>query len=387
MKHTLLLLALLSANIAWANKTNTANKVLQKTSDILNNLKSISYKSYREINNFKDNNFSKNSGSSYFEFNNSIEGKVARFRLQTSDALQVYNGTEYFYLNEKEKSMELDRKTPKQLNGISLLYNSIITIRLILPTIISDNEIAKSTKDTTIDGKIYDMVKFALNKKSIEYPIGFSSFDTEVIKFYKLIIDKKTALPFMIFDENSISKDQYYTKTIFTGIDLRPQEPQENSWYYSSYSGYEAKKKAIRKPMISTQSMLLNWELPIYGKKTNDTLKSSTVKGKIVMMEFWIKNCGYCMEAFPEIKELQEKYGNKIEILSINAYEKKEEIDFFYKREKPAYKMLYNGEKFSESLGIYAYPATIILDRNGKVIYAAGGFNKENIEKILKENI
>jgi thiol-disulfide isomerase/thioredoxin len=110
-------------------------------------------------------------------------------------------------------------------------------------------------------------------------------------------------------------------------------------------------------------------------------------KGKMVMMEFWIKNCGYCMLAFPEIKELEAKYGKQIEILSINAYEKKEEIDFFYKREKPAYKMLYDGEKLAESLGIYAYPATLILDRNGKIIYSSSGFDKEDIEKIIKENM
>ena len=104
-------------------------------------------------------------------------------------------------------------------------------------------------------------------------------------------------------------------------------------------------------------------------------------------MEFWIKNCGYCMQAFPEIRELQKKYGDKIEILSINAYDKKEEIDFFYKREKPAYKMLYNGEKLAESLGIYAYPATLIIDGSGKVIYASSGFDKAAVEKIIKENI
>lgn len=49
--------------------------------------------------------------------------------------------------------------------------------------------------------------------------------------------------------------------------------------------------------------------------------------------------------------------------------------------------MLYNGEKFAESLGIYSYPTTLIIDRNGKVIYSAAGFDRAAIEKIIKENI
>lgn len=386
MKLKLLFVLFMFAHVAFAEKINTANQVLQKTSKVLNQLKAISYKSYREINNYKENYFSKNSGSSYFEYDDAIEGKVARFQLRNDNALQIYNGTEYFVLNEKEKSIELERKAPKQLIGLSLLYNSLTTIRLTLPLIIGDNRIPKTIKDTLIDGKNYDLVTFDLHQKSIEYPMGFSSFDAEVTKYYKLIISKETALPYMIFDGNSISKDQYHTKTIFTEINLKPTALKENSWYYSSYPTYAPQKKITRKPMIAVNNPLPNWSLPRYGEKQNDTIKIADFKGKMVMMEFWIKNCGYCMQAFPEIKELQAKYGAQIEILSINAYEKKEEIDFFYKREKPTYKMLYNGEKLAESLGIYAYPSTIIIDGSGKVIYSSGGFNKESIEKIIKEN-
>lgn len=387
MRLKFLLLGLLLANSVLAKERKNAIQILQKTSDVLNNLKSISYKSYREINNFKDNYFSKNSGSSYFEFDDDADGKVARFQLRSADALQVFNGTEYFYLNEKEKSLELEKRTPKQLTSISLLYNSLTTLRLSLPMVISDTSIHKSITDTILDGKTYDMIKFGLNRKSMEYPMGFSHFDSEVIKFYKLIIDKKTAFPYIVYDGNSISKDLYHTKTIFTDINLSPVLPKETSWYYSSYAGYEHKKKATRKPMVTVNSLIQNWSLPQYVQNKVDTLSMAGVSGKIIIMEFWIKNCGYCMQAFPEIRELQKKYGDKIEILSINAYDKKEEIDFFYKREKPAYKMLYSGEKLAESLGIYSYPTTLILDGSGKVIYSSAGFDKVAIEQIIKTSI
>ena len=386
MKHSLTFLVLsCAALMASAENVTTAENVISKTSETLNNLKSISYSSYREINNFKDNYFSKNSGNSYFEYDATVDGKVAKFQLQSEKSLQVYNGTEYFFLDDADKTVELEKRTTKQLGNISLLYNSITTIRIFLPLLLKDQSIPKSLKDTVIEGKHYDLIQFALNKKTMEFPSGFTSFDSEVIKYYKLIIDKTTALPFMVFDGNSISKDQYYTKTIFTNINVNPKSPAEDSWYYSSYKGYEPKKKDIQKPMITVGSFLQNWSLPKYDPKKSDTMKSTDLNGKIVLMEFWIKNCGYCMLAFPEIKELQEKYGKKIEIISINAYEKKSEIDFFYNREKPKYQMLYNGEKFANSLGIYAYPASIILDKDGKVIYTSRGFDKEKVEQLLKE--
>jgi thiol-disulfide isomerase/thioredoxin len=299
--------------------------------------------------------------------------------------MQIYNGTEYFLLDQTDKTVELEKRTAKQLGSLSLLYNSITTLRIVLPLLLEDTTIPKSLKDTLIDSKSYHLVEFALHKKSMEFPSGFNNFDSEVIKYYKLVIDKTTALPLMIFDGNSISKDQYYTKTVFTNINVNPKSPVENTWYSSTYAGYELKKKATQKNMIPVGSFIQNWALPKYDPKKSDSLKSTDLNGKIVLMEFWIKNCGYCMLAFPEIKELQEKYGKQLEIISINAYEKKAEIDFFYKREKPAYQMLYNGEKFANSLGIYAYPASIILDKNGKVIYTSRGFDREKIEQLLKE--
>lgn len=386
MKYNLTLLAVLVFTFTVKAKDNaTPQDVIKKTSEILNNLSSISYSSYREINNFKDNYFSKNSGNCYFKYDASVKGKVAKFQLQNEKNLQVYNGTEYFILDEADKTLELEKRTANELGNISLLYNSITTLRIVLPLLLGDATIPKSLKDTLIDNQSYHLVEFALHKKSMEFPSGFNNFDSEVIKYYKLVIDKATSLPFIVFDGNSISKDQYYTKTVFTNINVNPKSPKEDSWYYSSYKGYEPKEKETKKQMITVGSFIQNWALPKYDIKKSDTVKSTELNGKVVLMEFWIKNCGYCMLAFPEIKELQEKYGKKVEIISINAYEKKEEIDFFYKREKPAYKMLYNGEKFANGLGIYSYPASIILDKNGKVIYTSGGFNKEKIEQLLNE--
>lgn len=381
----LILTAFLLANLTPTKKAEDAISVISRTSEALNNLKSVSYHSYREINNFKDNYFAKNSGDSYFEYDDTIYGKVGKFQLTSSDALQVYNGTEYFFLDHKDKTIALERKSPKQLIGLSLLYNSITTIRLILPQLLQDANIPKSLADTAIGAKNYYLIKFDLHKKSIEYPNGFSGFDSELTKYYKLIVDKATFLPYMIFDSNSISKDQYYTKTIFTNINVHPVVPKENSWYASTYNEYKPKEKAVRNPLAKAGNPMPDWALPKYALRTSDMLKSEQLKGKIVLMEFWIKNCGYCMEAFPKMKELQKKYGKQIEILSVNAYEKKEEIDFFYQREKPAYTMLYNGEKLANSLGIYAYPTVVLLDRTGKIISVMEGVDQEQVEKAIKK--
>jgi thiol-disulfide isomerase/thioredoxin len=106
------------------------------------------------------------------------------------------------------------------------------------------------------------------------------------------------------------------------------------------------------------------------------------------MLDFWIRTCGPCLASFPHLNELQQKFGNNsFELLSINTEDKKENIAFFYNKFKPRYKMLFGAETLAEEYGIPAYPAIIILDKSGKIIYTAMGFDQQAIEKVIKANL
>lgn len=384
MRYLLLVcIPLLSVLIPAEGNAQVAVKTFRQVAKVLDGLTSVQYDSYREINNYKDNYFSKNSGTSYFDFDPEADGGVSGFQLRSERTLQVYNGTEYFVLNEADKTAEFGKRKATSLSNLSLLFNSIATLRISLPVIAEDAAIPKSVKDTTIEGKACRLLKFELHKKTLEFPGGFSSFEAEVTRYYDLVVDAKTLLPYIIIDRNSIMKDQYYTKTIFTNINNKPERPAASSWFFSSYTGYSPKQSAKQKPLVETGASMPQWTLPEYKGDVTDSIGQSALKGKKVLMEFWIKNCGYCMAAFPEIKSLQEKYGKSVDILTVNAYDEQKEIEFFYKRERPAYKMLYNGEKLANSLGIYSFPTFLVLDEGGKVIYSHAGFNKEQIEAVL----
>src|SRR6218665_105242 len=381
MRYRLLLLLPL---FAWQTRSQSnTDAIFHQTAEALEKLQVLQYDTYREINNYKDNYFSKNSGTSYFEFNNAKEGKLDRCQLSSGSMLQVYNGTELFNLYRNDKTYEGGKSKPSGLSNLSLFFNSIATLRVSLPIIAADASIPQSVKDTMVDDKKYLLLKFALHKKALEFPTGFTSFDTELIKYYELLVEPSTMLPFIIIDRNSIMQDQYYTKTIFTNITTTPPAPVATSWFISGHEGYTLKENEKRRPIIAAGSKLPDWSLPALTTGSADSLKSATLKGKKTVIEFWIKNCGYCMLAFPEVKELEEKFGTAVNIVSINAYEEKEEVEFFYKREKPSYKMLYGGEKLANQLGIYAYPAVVVLDENGMVVLAKGGFNKEDVVRAL----
>lgn len=390
MKKNLILSLVLSNCMfsAWAqNLPSSTSGLLKATSKKLSELTIVNYDYSREINNPKNNYYNKSKANCFIDFNTNKNQIFSRFQLTGDDFAQIYNGSEYFSLSKKEKTIEIiEQPNQTSFKDFSFFYNSLPTLKNNLDQIIDDETVGKFVKDTTISNTTYNLIKLVLPNKSIGI-LGYNKFSIDLTIFYDIIIDLKSGLPYQIIEHNSRDKDQYYVKTTFTNVNIAPEIPSEFSWYYSTYQKeYQTKNKEEFNPLITIGNEIGDWTLPIVNKKKN--VSAADFKDKIVMMDFWIKNCGPCMESFPFLKKLQEKYGDKnFKLLTVNAYEHQKEVDFFYKRENPKYLMLYNGQQLAKKLGVGAYPSIIILGKDGKVIYSELGFDKEKVEQIIRENL
>ncbi len=356
----------------------------------LTSLKSIAYTYKQEISDRKNNYYDTLTSKCYLVFNNDDKQTVSKFRMESKDRISIYNGTEFFALNKASKTYTLtEQASQKMFSNSAYFLNSLQTLRYAANEISANDSILKHQRDTLIEGKTYKLVQLDMFKKTLSYALDWMPFTKDVTVYYKVIIDPATWLPYQVLDNTSINKDGY-TKTVFTDINTDPVKHDEYSWFYSTYQNeYKPEKKEVHDPLIAAGAFMpFDWSLPEYSAKESPAFQSNSIKGKLILLDFWIKNCGPCMESFPVLKQLQAKYGSdKFQLVSINAYDKKPEIEFFYKREKPNYKMLYNGAAFAKSLGIYGYPTVILIDGMGKVLYSSTGFDHAKIESLIKANL
>ena len=99
-------------------------------------------------------------------------------------------------------------------------------------------------------------------------------------------------------------------------------------------------------------------------------LALSSLRGKIVVLDFWGSWCGWCIKGFPEMKTYYEKYKEKMEILGMDCNDT--EVKWKKSVADNALPWLHvfvpKGSKVPNDYMITAFPTKIIIDTDGKVL-------------------
>ena len=95
----------------------------------------------------------------------------------------------------------------------------------------------------------------------------------------------------------------------------------------------------------------------------------ASLKGKVVLLDFWATWCGPCKMAMPTIQKLHEEYASKgVAILGVNTWEKKADAAKAYMESKKfTYPCLLDGDKLAESYGIRGIPTLVVIGKDGKL--------------------
>ncbi|QES90533.1 TlpA family protein disulfide reductase [Rhizosphaericola mali] len=377
----LMLIEILSNN-AYGQNSESIHSILQLVSQNLKHLGKVSYNYSRETNYASEDYHNKFSGTSYIDFSQ----LNPTFQLETAAYKTIYNGNESFLMDKKDRTMEIAFKPNyNSFVNLSFFVNSLFTLRNGLSLFIADSSVEKRITDTLISGKSYLEVTCTLHNKTLN---GFGNETTPTTLkrdfLYHIIIDKTTYLPIAVIQKNDAEPKDFMTTT-FSNIKNNVAAPGELSWYFSTYANdfkiISKKKLELIKPNVSAP----DWSLPFYD--SSDSLQLKNLKGKVILLDFWMKNCGPCIASVPKLNELMKKYQNKLNLIGINRYDSKKDIDVFYKKHNPDYRTLYDVTGIvTKAYGVDGFPQLVLIDTHGIVRYA-GNSDIGVVEKILDNNL
>ena len=100
-----------------------------------------------------------------------------------------------------------------------------------------------------------------------------------------------------------------------------------------------------------------------------------SVRGNIVLLNFWTTWCGACAREMPTMEQLYRAFPDEaFAILAVNMRESAAKVEAFRNKFQITFTVLLDRTgAVGDSYGVLAIPATFILDRQGKMIGKATG--------------
>ncbi len=120
------------------------------------------------------------------------------------------------------------------------------------------------------------------------------------------------------------------------------------------------------------------------GKKVS----LSSLKNKVICLQFWATWCPYCIREMPRFKELHAKYSKKgLKIIGINigANDPLVRVKAYQIKSQLPWPVLYDAaQKVSRQFMVTGIPVSIIIDRKG-IIQHRGYQLPNNIDQIISQ--
>ncbi len=119
----------------------------------------------------------------------------------------------------------------------------------------------------------------------------------------------------------------------------------------------------------------------------------ASLKGKVVLVEFWSTTCGPCVAEMPRVKAAYEKFHERgFEVVAINLDDKESAVRRFVKEKEIPWPQYFDGKgwenKFAVQYGIFSIPTMWLVDKRGNLrLTEARGALEMLVGRMLEEKL
>jgi thiol-disulfide isomerase/thioredoxin len=178
----------------------------------------------------------------------------------------------------------------------------------------------------------------------------------------------------------------YYDKYEVTGISYIAPEIRtrlkEVPWSQreADRRAFEAKYKGDT-PQIAPDLDIAEWPGP--------SLSLESLRGKVVLLDFWGLRCKPCIAAFPKVQELHDKFKESgLTVIAVHGWGGGvENVSRFMKDNKYSFAVAIDGGKTVRDYAVSAIPSYYLIDKKGRLVWGPehGVPLEEQIESLLKD--
>lgn len=216
----------------------------------------------------------------------------------------------------------------------------------------------------------------------LQLPLRITSFESTSITFIDFIFNLLGA-PFalLLYRLNNQKIRKYSIAMLFLLVAVSSiyiNELWRNKINYGTYTGHISPKKIIDLTGIDED-----------GKR----VASSSFKNKTVLIDFWNTSCSVCFKKFPILQEANNSFKNDSNFVilaanhPLNGDSKNQAFEMIKKRNYTFKTFILDNDKVASKVGVNSFPTTIIINKEGNMIFfGAIEAAIKKLEEIKRDN-
>ncbi len=119
----------------------------------------------------------------------------------------------------------------------------------------------------------------------------------------------------------------------------------------------------------------------------SEKISFSQSEGKVILINFWATWCPPCVAEMPELQELYNIYGDRVDFYFVTN-EELQPINFFLEKKDYDFPVYITSEPSPEVLASSVLPTTYVISKSGKIIMqktGAASWNSEKVHQVLDQ--
>lgn len=168
----------------------------------------------------------------------------------------------------------------------------------------------------------------------------------------------------------------------FDFYDLLAENARQYPQLKEIYKSFDAQRKTAEGKMFV--------DFTIKGGSLSGTdvsLSDFVGKGKYVLVDFWATWCGPCKREIPNLRQIYKDFGDKITVLSVAVWDKREATEKFIKQNDMPWNHIVDAQQIpTDAYGIAGIPQIILFAPDGTIVKRdlRGEQIRQQIEEVLK---
>ncbi len=109
----------------------------------------------------------------------------------------------------------------------------------------------------------------------------------------------------------------------------------------------------------------------------------ATLKGRVLLVDFWASWCAPCKQSFPALEELHQRYRDRgLTIVAVNVDEARPNLERFLKKSPVTFTIVRDAaQKLVARTAVTTMPSSFLVDRHGKVRFVHSGYRGDKTKE------